>query len=89
MMTLIVVFSSSKVTTNKSHPLLSRFFTPSIFFRIAPILALEFHAEHPGTVNWTILSRAKASAEKVTKNKKQKIMPTTFFIFYLFDAMGI
>jgi hypothetical protein len=78
-----VVCSSSKVITSKSLPLLSCFITPSIPFRIAPILALEFQAEQPGTFNWMTLSLAKAVEEKVTQNKIQNNMPVIFFIGHL------
>jgi len=44
---------------------------------------LEFQAEQPGTFSWMTLSLAKAAEGKVTKNKKQKNMPATFFIFHL------
>lgn len=57
------------------------FLTPSIFFRIAPILALEFQEEQPGTFNCIILSAAKTVEEK-SINMKQKRNPNIFFILY-------
>jgi hypothetical protein len=84
-----VVCSSSKVMTSKSLPLLSCFFTPSIPFRIAPILAWEFQAEQPGTFNWMTLSLAEAVEGKVTQNKIQNNMPAIFFILHLFYVVVI
>jgi hypothetical protein len=80
---LRVVFSSSKVIINKSCPLNSYCFTPSIFFRIEPILALELQAEQPGMVNWTILSAAEASPEKEIKKITAKIIDNVLFIIHL------
>jgi hypothetical protein len=80
---LMVVFSSSKVMTNKSFPLCSCFLTPSIFFRIEPILVLEFQAEQPGTVNCTILSPAEATPKKAVKKMIVKKILNILFIFHL------
>jgi hypothetical protein len=56
---------------------------PSIFFRIEPILALEFQAEQPGTVNCTILSPAEATPKKAAKKMIVKKILNIFFIFHL------
>jgi hypothetical protein len=66
------VFLSSKVMINKSFPLCSCFITPSIFFRIEPILALEPQAEQPGTVNCTILSPPRATPQKAANKMRVK-----------------
>jgi len=63
--------------------LFSCFFTPSIFFRIEPILALEFQEEQPGMVNWTILSAAEASPEKEIKKMTAKNIDNVRFIIHL------
>jgi hypothetical protein len=80
---LRVVFSSSKVIISRSCPLFSCFLTPSIFFRIEPILALEFQAAQPGMVNWTILSAAKAKPEKEIKKITAKNIDNVLFIIHL------
>jgi len=85
----MVVFSSSKVTINRSCALLVCFFTPLIFFRIELIRALEFQDAQPGIVNWIVLSAAKAAAVKVKKNRKQTNITATFFIFNLDRRVGI
>jgi hypothetical protein len=56
---------------------------PSTFFRIEPILALEFQAAQPGTVNCTILSLAKATPKKETNKMRVKKTLNIFFIFHL------
>jgi hypothetical protein len=83
-MTLAEVFSSSNVMINKSLPLFLCIFTPSIFFRIAPILALVFQEEQLGTVNCTILSLAGTTPAKNAVNSRHINMLTIFFILYLF-----
>jgi hypothetical protein len=60
--------------------LLSCFFTPSILFRIDPILLLEFQAEQPGTFSCTVLSVARVIEEKATKKKILKKILMNFFI---------
>jgi len=77
---LRVVFSSSKVMINRSCALFSCFFTPLIFFRIEPILALEFQEEQPGIVSCTILSSAKAT---LINTDKKTIAKNTFNIFFI------
>jgi hypothetical protein len=56
---------------------------PSIFFRIELILALEFQAEQPGTVNSTIFSPAKAMPEEAANKMRAKVTLNIFFIFHL------
>ena len=83
---LMVTFSSSKVTINISCSLFSCFFTPSICFRIEPILALDFQAEQPGTFNCTTLSLASTTLPQ--HNKMQvKNTPNIFFIFHLMPVL--
>ena len=77
------VFLSSKVMINKSFPLCSCFITPSIFFRIELILALEPQAEQPGTFNCTILSPAEATPKKAANKRRIKKNLNIFFIFHL------
>jgi hypothetical protein len=55
--------------------------TPSIFFRIVPILLLAPQEKHPGTVNCTILSEAPAIfARDIRKMNVKKRLAIFFMI---------
>jgi hypothetical protein len=54
--------------------------TPSIFFRIAPILLVAPHEKHPGTVNCTILSAATAIFARDIRKMNVKKRLAIFFI---------
>jgi hypothetical protein len=56
---------------------------PLLFFRIEPILFDVPQEEHPGMVNWTILSAAQASPEKETKKITAKNIDNVRFIIHL------
>jgi hypothetical protein len=61
--------------------------TPSIFFRIAPILLLAPQEKHPGTVNCTTLSVAQAMPAKDIK--KMNVRKTLDIFFIIHSAMII
>jgi len=60
--------------------LVSWVLTPSIFFRIAPILLVAPHEKHPGTVNCTILSAATAIFARDIRKMNVKKKLTIFFM---------
>jgi len=54
--------------------------TPSIFFRIAPILLVAPQEKHPGTVSCTILSAATAIFARDIRKMNVKKRLAIFFI---------
>ncbi|PKN10210.1 MAG: hypothetical protein CVU72_01955 [Deltaproteobacteria bacterium HGW-Deltaproteobacteria-7] len=84
------VRSSSKTTSRISGCRIWCFLTPSIFFRIAPILLPAPHEKHPGTVNCTIFSEAKAvKACDIRKTNTKKKIAVFFIISSTFAILNL